>query len=317
MLPHPPPTPSPVPLLLQALDALDLEVLVYPCPSPSLRACYLDAGRALLGLPPDDAPPPQPARYAAAASAAAAAASLAAAAAVAAGAPPPLPVLVDGTTALAGGAAVEAYLWETYGAAATPPLAHRVGRRLDAHALLRRLPTLFRPLPAHGLVAAPSRAPAQPLVLWGYEASPSVLRVREALCTLRRLALKPGRQPNRGRAHGLRDDRARSARRLAPSIRPCPPPPCPHRGGAGALQLPCTYRPCAIGSPQRRAFAAKYGHLLSAARRAAPEVGGAPLIQVPALLDPNAPELGLVLESAAIVRYLYQTYGTGDKKKAA
>ena len=31
----------------------------------------------------------------------------------------------------------------------------------------------------------------------------------------------------------------------------------------------------------------------------------------------HQPELGLVLESAAIVRYLYQTYGTGDKKKAA
>jgi len=78
------------------------------------------------------------------------------------------------------------------------------------------------------------------------------------------------------------------------------------------LQLPHLAIHVPMGSAaKRQAFIGQNKGLLSAARRAAPQMNGAPMIQVPALLDPNQPQRGLLLESMEIVRYLYATYAEG------
>mmetsp|Transcript_51208 Transcript_51208/g.158832 ORF Transcript_51208/g.158832 Transcript_51208/m.158832 type:complete len:137 (+) Transcript_51208:465-875(+) len=59
-----------------------------------------------------------------------------------------------------------------------------MGRGLDGFMPLFMLPNLLRLRPTHGMVKQPSRAPEKPLVLWGYEGSPFVKIVREALCVL-------------------------------------------------------------------------------------------------------------------------------------
>jgi len=245
----------------ECLDVLDLDALVYPCPAPS-SLTYFEEVRSYMramvggssGYNAAVGGVAAVSRYAEAATTAAAAASGGSEDFL--GKRLPLPVLVDGPTTLLGAEQIVDYLWEAYGKNVTPPLNYAIGQRLDAIAPLRLLPTLLRPLPRHGLVLCPSRLPAEPLLLWGYESSPFVMRVREALCSLQ----------------------------------------LPHL----AIHLPW-------GSVlKRRAFLGQYKGLLSAARRNAPSVSGAPLIQVPALLDPNQPESGLLLESAAIVRYLYQ-----------
>lgn len=92
--------------------------------------------------------------------------------------------------------------------------------------------------PTSGRAAVASRAPAQPLELWSFEASPYCRLVRDALC---------------------------------------------------ALELPYLLHNVAKGSPKRDAFVALSGKM-----------------QVPYLRDPNT---GVAMfESAAIVRYLEQTY---------
>jgi glutathione S-transferase len=253
----------------ECLDVLDLDALIYPCPAPSLLS-YFEEMRSLMRFIVGGS-----SGYNAAGCGAAAASRYAEDAATAAAAAPngsrtsdptgrrkrELPVLVDGPTTICGADPICMYLWSTYGVNAMAPVNYRLAQRLDGVALLRLLPSLLRPLPRHGLVLSPSRQPAEPLILWGYESSPFVLRVREALCT---------------------------------------------------LQLPHLAIHIAMGSvAKRHAFIGQYRGLLSAARRAAPQLNGAPLIQVPALLDPNQPQRGLLLESSEIVRYLYATYAEG------
>lgn len=46
------------------------------------------------------------------------------------------------------------------------------------------LRNLFRPLNEQGTLRIPSKPVEEPLVLWGYEGSPFVLRVKELLCSL-------------------------------------------------------------------------------------------------------------------------------------
>lgn len=253
----------------ECLDVLDLDALVYPCPAPSILS-YFEEMRSFMRFIIGGS-----SGYNAACCGAAAASRYAEAAATAAAAAPngsrtsdptgrrmrALPALVDGSTTICGADQICCYLWNEYGATATAPLNYRIAQRLDEVALLRLLPSLLRPLPRHGLVLLPSRQPAEPLILWGYESSPFVMRVREALCTLQ----------------------------------------LPHL----AIHVP-------MGSAaKRQAFIGQYKGLLSAARRAAPQMNGAPMIQVPALLDPNQPQCGLLLESTEIVRYLYATYAEG------
>mmetsp|Transcript_29436 Transcript_29436/g.90226 ORF Transcript_29436/g.90226 Transcript_29436/m.90226 type:complete len:383 (-) Transcript_29436:284-1432(-) len=250
----------------ECLDVLDLDALVYPCPAPS-NIAYFEEMRSFMrwivggssGYNAAMGGAASQSRYAEAAATAAAAAANGTCASYTVGRKLALPILIDGSTTICGADPICTYLWQMYGQLAKAPLNYRIAQWLDTFAIFRLLPSLLRPLPRHGLVLSPSVKPEEPLLLWGFESSPFVLRVREALCTLQ----------------------------------------LPHL----AIHLP-------LGSvAKRQAFLAQYKGLLSAARRAAPYVNGSPLIQVPALLDPNHPEKGLMLESAAIVRYLYDTYG--------
>lgn len=50
--------------------------------------------------------------------------------------------------------------------------------------MLGFLRNLFRPLSEQGMLRIPSVAAKEPLVLWGYEGSPSVIRVKELLSSL-------------------------------------------------------------------------------------------------------------------------------------
>jgi glutathione S-transferase len=245
----------------ECLDVLDLDALIYPCPAPSLLS-YFEEMRSFMrfivggssGYDAAGCKAFAASRYAEAAAAAAASAANGSRTSDPTGRRKrALPVLVDGSITICGADPICAYLWRAYGGNATAPLNYRIGLRLDEVALLRLLPSLLRPLPRHGLVLSPSRQPAERLLLWGYESSPFVMRVREALCTLQ----------------------------------------LPHL----AIHIP-------MGSAAKRhAFIGQYKGLLSAARRAAPQLNGAPFIQVPALLDPNQPQRGLLLESTEIVRY--------------
>ena len=97
-----------------------------------------------------------------------------------------LPMLIDGDQRVCGTQAVVEHLFSHYGRSLTSlPLNYRLACALDRFPPLALLPTLMRPLPCHGLLSRPSvAAPLKPLELWGYESSPFVLRVREALCCL-------------------------------------------------------------------------------------------------------------------------------------
>lgn len=76
---------------------------------------------------------------------------------------------------------INKYLWDTYGQGASAPLSYRLGQKLHVFQML----VLFcRPLLTHGMLRVPSKAPKEPLELWGCEGSPYVRFVREALCVL-------------------------------------------------------------------------------------------------------------------------------------
>ena len=80
------------------------------------------------------------------------------------------------------------HLWRTYGAHVERPWQDEMLNggslpRLLEFALLAA-PSGLRPLPSHGLLAAPSRQPERPLVLYGCEPDPGSRAVREALCSL-------------------------------------------------------------------------------------------------------------------------------------
>ncbi len=125
----------------EALSALDLEVLVYPCPKFGKRFRPIVAAR---------------------------------------GGREQFPYLVDPNT---GAARYESDvivrdLFARYGAAA-PPQRYRGGAlNMLGVALVSGL-RLWA-----GSVVRPSRAPGNPLELWGFEAAPTCRRVRELLCSL-------------------------------------------------------------------------------------------------------------------------------------
>ena len=70
------------------------------------------------------------------------------------------------------------YLFEAYGSGA-PPLALRLGPLTDATAMLASAVRLRA-----GTSYRPAKAPAEPLELWSFEASPYCRIAREALCEL-------------------------------------------------------------------------------------------------------------------------------------
>jgi glutathione S-transferase len=90
------------------------------------------------------------------------------------------PYLVDPNTGkeMYESAEIVAYLFGRYGAGPPPALLGR-GLLADASA---GLASAFRP--GFGMRYRPARAPARPLELWSFEASPFCRIVREALCAL-------------------------------------------------------------------------------------------------------------------------------------
>jgi glutathione S-transferase len=139
----------------ETICVLNLDVLVYPCPRETLKAygvCEKSRFR------------PEVSRL---------------------GGSQQFPFLVDENTnaKMHGSDEISQYLWRTYGNAAKPPLTYTIAQALNKTPLLL-VTGLCRPLTSHGILRVPSKAPAQPLELWGHEASPFVKLVREALCVL-------------------------------------------------------------------------------------------------------------------------------------
>mmetsp|Transcript_20675 Transcript_20675/g.48279 ORF Transcript_20675/g.48279 Transcript_20675/m.48279 type:complete len:303 (-) Transcript_20675:32-940(-) len=95
------------------------------------------------------------------------------------------PFLVDENTGvhMNESADINAYLWKTYGASASPPWTYWLGQKLFI-APVKFLPALCRPSLTHGVLRVPSRPAEKPLELWGCEGSPFVRLVREALSVL-------------------------------------------------------------------------------------------------------------------------------------
>ncbi|MCA9509936.1 MAG: glutathione S-transferase N-terminal domain-containing protein [Myxococcota bacterium] len=125
----------------EALTALDLDVLVRPCPKRGERFRPVVRER---------------------------------------GGKAQFPYLVDADAgvALYESDDIVAHLYARYGRGA-PPLALRLGPLGDLASTLAGVPRAAR-----GGFARPSRAPAQPLELWSFEASPYCRLVRETLCEL-------------------------------------------------------------------------------------------------------------------------------------
>lgn len=125
----------------EALTALDLEAMVYPCPKGGTR--FRPRVRELGGMLQ-------------------------------------FPYLVDPNrgTAMYESEEIVADLFRTYGDGAVPLLAS-LG---PVNTLSSSLASLMRPL--SGVSCVPARAPARPLELWSFEASPFCRLVREALCSL-------------------------------------------------------------------------------------------------------------------------------------
>lgn len=139
----------------EALCVLDLDVMILPCPRETLKASGV-SGKSRFR--------PEVQKL---------------------GGDLRFPFLVDENTGKSMNESdkIVAYLWETYGAAATPPLSYRLGQKLERTPLMM-LPSLFRPLTTHGVLRVPSKLPKAPLVLWGFESSPFVRLVRETLSSL-------------------------------------------------------------------------------------------------------------------------------------
>jgi glutathione S-transferase len=102
--------------------------------------------------------------------------------AIAAGGKAQFPYLVDPNTgaAMYESDAIVAYLFSRYGAGGVPLLYRLLGGALGQ--IPMALAAAWRPV--QGIRVEPSKAPAQPLELWSFEASPFCRIVREALCTL-------------------------------------------------------------------------------------------------------------------------------------
>jgi len=135
----------------EALSTLDLDVEVYPCPVPSLQGDDY-AGRFRPRVADEQGKTK-------------------------------VPVLVDDGRTIRGSEEIVEHLWTKYGAEAIAPWNYNFARRIDRTPLFH-LPLLMRLRPSCGLLRAPSREPEKPLVLWGFEPSPFVKIVREALCIL-------------------------------------------------------------------------------------------------------------------------------------
>lgn len=138
----------------EALSALDLDAVIYPCPRETIKqygVCQDSRFRPLVTQ---------------------------------LGGKQQFPYFIDDNenVKLQSSEEIVEYLWATYGHAATPHWTYRWGRLLEKHvpALSMYAPAMLRPSMKHGMLRVPSRAPDQPLVLWGFEGSPFVKLARGA-----------------------------------------------------------------------------------------------------------------------------------------
>jgi len=139
----------------ETLTELDLDVEVYPCPRETLKAygvCENSRFRTEVKR---------------------------------LGGKQQFPYLVDENTGerIQDSSAIIEYLWKTYGVGATPTRSYTLGQRLCSTPFFF-LPLVLRPLTTHGQLRVPSKNPKELLELWGFEGSPFVRVVREALCVL-------------------------------------------------------------------------------------------------------------------------------------
>ena len=74
------------------------------------------------------------------------------------------------------------------------------------------------------------------------------------------------------------------------------------------LEIAYIKRSAARGSVKRDEFRERFGDLLSSGRKKLN------LIQVPLLIDPNFDEPKIIIESADIVKYLFDTYKVGEMR---
>lgn len=150
----------------EALSVLDLDVIIYPCPKPILIGKYGVADSSSRYRSEVKNPDGKTT----------------------------FPVLIDENSEdelklIRGSDAIVAHLWETYGKRADKtfakaPCNYKIGRALDKWKFIFFIPSLLRPLKRFGMVKVASKQPEQPLVLWGYQGSPFVKLVQEALSVL-------------------------------------------------------------------------------------------------------------------------------------
>lgn len=140
-----------------------------------------------------------------------------------------------------------------------PPLhSPFVPQLADTSLALLALPSLFRPLPEHGLLQTPSRLPPKMLELFQFEVSPFCKMIRCVVpsvglnCLLVIISLKY-----------LFSDLYRCSEKL------------------DSMEIPYLVRNLPKGSSGRAEYKARFGDKLSALRKAAG------LVMVPLLLDPN------------------------------
>lgn len=142
----------------ETLSVLALDVTVYPCPKETMKGAI-----STEGSPGNSRFRPEVLKH---------------------GGKQLFPYLVDENTGvhMYESAEINKYLWKTYGADTTVPWTYWLGEKVFK--VTMPFPTLFRPLLTHGMLRVPSKAPKEPLELWGCEGSPFVRLVREALCCL-------------------------------------------------------------------------------------------------------------------------------------
>jgi glutathione S-transferase len=129
--------------------------------------------------------------------------------AIALGGKSQFPLLIDGDLHLYESDAIVAHLFETYGAG-KPPFGLRMGAFGNATSGLASVMRV-----GNGGRAVQSKAPARPLELWSFEASPYSRRAREVLCELE----LPYVLHNVGHGSAKRDDlRARAGKVQVPYL---------------------------------------------------------------------------------------------------
>lgn len=140
--------------VMDTVSVLGLDVLVYPCPRVTLKQYGDVTGSRFRGE------------------------------AIKIGGKAQFPLLIDENfpqSVIYESETIIEHLWKYYGDKAQPPLGYKLFRKMPITGFIR---SIFRPLNEQGMLRIPSKAPKEPLILWGYEGSPFVMRVKELMCSL-------------------------------------------------------------------------------------------------------------------------------------